>query len=70
MKGLIIKVQYFIVVKKYIDGNYFYEAHIALLISVTRLKLFREANHGNLTILPESYAFFSEWRLLPGEEIN
>lgn len=35
MKGLIIKVQYFMAVKKYADGNYFYGAHFALLVSVT-----------------------------------
>lgn len=60
MKGLIIKVQYFMAVKKYADGNYFYGAHFALLVSVTWLKQFREANHGNLTVLPESSPFFTE----------
>ena len=47
-------------VKIHIEGNYFYGAHVALLVFVTRLKQFREANYGNLTILLESYPFFTE----------
>lgn len=34
MKGLIIKVQYFMAVKKYVDGNYFYGSHNVLLVSI------------------------------------
>jgi len=60
MKRLIIKMQYFMAVKIHIEGNYFYGAHVALLVFVTRLKQFREANYGNLTILLESYPFFTE----------
>lgn len=35
MKAFIIKVQYSMAVKKYIDGNYFYGSHNALLVSIT-----------------------------------
>lgn len=47
--------------------KYFYADDIAIK---TKAKQFREANHVNLTIFPESYPAFAKWHLLPGEKIN